>query len=184
LVGGPFRLTPQEKLRRFDDEIAPLLAPAYNLARWLTGSHEDAEDVVQEAFLRAFSSLDTFRGEAPKPWLLTIVRNVTFTRMARRRNPSTPVADESAIALAADPSLGPEALALASCDRDRVRGALQEIAPEFREALVLRELEGLSYKEIASITGVAMGTVMSRLSRGREWLKRLLVTHGKEAAGQ
>jgi RNA polymerase sigma-70 factor (ECF subfamily) len=82
---------------------------------------------------------------------------------------------------AAENSPGPEALALAASDRERVRAALQELAPEFREALVLRELEGLSYKEISAITGAPMGTVMSRLSRGREWLKRLLSPSGKEA---
>lgn len=82
---------------------------------------------------------------------------------------------------AAETSPGPEALALAASDRERVRRALQELAPEFREALVLRELEGLSYKEIAAITGAPMGTVMSRLSRGREWLKQLLSPRGKEA---
>jgi RNA polymerase sigma-70 factor (ECF subfamily) len=102
---------------------------------------------------------------------LTIVRNTAMTWLARRGNPAAPVADEDALARASEPSASPEALALAASDRDRVRAALQEIAPEFREALVLRELEGMSYKEIAAITGVPMGTVMSRLARGRECLK-------------
>lgn len=181
---GNFQLTPDQKLRRFHDEIEPLLGPAYNLARWLTGHHEDAEDVVQEAFLRAFSALETLRGAAPKPWLLTIVRNTAFTLLARRGNPAAPVIDEKAMATAAETSAGPETLALAAHDRDRVRAALEALSPEFREAVVLRELEGFSYKEIASITGVPMGTVMSRLSRGRDWLKQLLGTRDKEATGQ
>lgn len=136
---------------------------------------------MQEAFLRAFAALDNLRGSAAKPWLMAIVRNTTYTWMARRGNQNAPIPDEDAVARAAETSPGPEALALAACDRERVRGALQELAPEFREALVLRELEGLSYKEIAAITGTPMGTVMSRLSRGREWLKRLLSPSGKEA---
>ncbi len=92
--------------------------------------------------------------------------------------------DEKALATAAETSAGPETLALAAHDRDRVRAALEALSPEFREAVVLRELEGFSYKEIASITGVPMGTVMSRLSRGRDWLKQLLGTRGKEATEQ
>ncbi|MCU1235297.1 MAG: polymerase sigma factor [Candidatus Solibacter sp.] len=173
--GGTFVLTPQQKLRRFDDEIAPHLGAAYNLARWLTGSREDAEDVVQEAFLRAFSALGTLRGAA-KPWVLTIVRNTAITWRMRRGNPMAPVADEEAVGRACEPGAGPEALAVAAGDRERVRRALGEIGEEFREAIVLRELEGMSYKEIAEVTGVPMGTVMSRLSRGREWLKRRLTS--------
>jgi RNA polymerase sigma factor (sigma-70 family) len=174
-------LTSQQKVHRFEVEIAPHLGAAYNLARWLTGRHEDAEDVVQDAFLRAFSAIDTLRGETAKPWVLKIVRNTAMTWIMRRGNAATPVADEEAVERACEPSAGPEALVLAACDRERVRGALEEIAPEFREALVLRELEGLSYKEIAAITGAPIGTVMSRLARGREWLKRRLATPGKAA---
>jgi len=94
------------------------------------------------------------------------------------------VADQEAVELAMEAGPGPEALALAACDREQLRAAMRELAPEFREALVLRELEGLSYREIASITGVPMGTVMSRLARGRDWLRRLLRTPGREAAGR
>ena len=164
-------MTPQHKLHRFDDEIAPHLAPAYNLARWLTGSREDAEDIVQEAFLRAFSALDSLRGTS-KPWLLAIVRNTAMTWLSRR--PKKVVADGDAVDRAVCGAAGPEALAVAASDRKRLRAALESLAPEFREALVLRELEGLSYKEIAETTGVPVGTVMSRLSRGRDALKRRL----------
>jgi RNA polymerase sigma factor (sigma-70 family) len=174
-------LTSQQKVHRFEVEIAPHLGAAYNLARGLTGRHEDAEDVVQDAFLRAFSAIDTLRGETAKPWVLKIVRNTAMTWLTRRGNAAAPVADEEAIERACEPSAGPEAQVLAACDRELVCGALEEIAPEFREALVLRELEGLSYKEIAAITGAPIGTVMSRLARGREWLKRRLATPGKAA---
>jgi RNA polymerase sigma-70 factor (ECF subfamily) len=92
--------------------------------------------------------------------------------------------DETELAQITEPGANPEALAMAASDRERVRGALAELPEEFREALVLREMEGFSYREIASITGIPMGTVMSRLSRGREWLKRLLVAPRKEAAGE
>jgi RNA polymerase sigma-70 factor (ECF subfamily) len=174
-------LTTQQKVHRFEVEIAPHLGAAYNLARWLTGRHEDAEDVVQDALLRAFSAIETLRGETAKPWVLKIVRNTALTWMTRRGNRGAPVADEEAVERACEPSAGPEELVLAACDRERVREALEEIGPEFREALVLRELEGLSYKEIAAITGAPLGTVMSRLARGREWLKRRLATPGKAA---
>jgi RNA polymerase sigma-70 factor (ECF subfamily) len=117
------RLTAQQKLRRFDDEIAPHLAAAYNLARWLTGTHQDAEDIVQEAFLRAYAALDTLRGAA-KPWLLTIVRNSAMTWMARKGHPSTPRLDEDELARATEPGADPEALGVAARDRDRLREAL------------------------------------------------------------
>lgn len=146
------------------------------------GSHADAEDVVQEAFLRAFAALETLRGSA-RPWLLTIVRNTALTCLSRRGH-SSRVADEAELAQVREPSAGPEALAMAASDRERVRGALAELPAEFREALVLREMEGFSYREIASITGIPLGTVMSRLSRGREWLKRLLMAPQKEVAGR
>jgi RNA polymerase sigma-70 factor (ECF subfamily) len=182
-VGSPGQeygkeLTSQQKVHRFEVEIAPHLGAAYNLARWLTGRHEDAEDVVQDAFLRAFSAIETLRGETAKPWVLKIVRNTAMTWMTRRGNPGAPVADEEAVERACEPSAGPEALVLAACDRERVRGALEEIAPEFREALVLRELEGLSYKEIAEVAEVPIGTIMSRLARARKQLQEFLNRKG------
>ena len=169
-------LTSQEKLRRFEEQISPHLKSAYNLAKWLTGSHEDAEDVVQEAFLRAFSAFESFRGEHAKPWLLTIVRNASLTWLKRNRNAGATIGFEEAPVDPSERSPDPEELLLMSCDREQVRRALEQLPSDFREAVVLREMEGLSYKEIATTIGVPLGTVMSRLSRGRDWLKRTLTT--------
>jgi RNA polymerase sigma-70 factor (ECF subfamily) len=169
-------LTSQEKLRRFEEQISPHLKSAYNLARWLTRSHEDAEDVVQEAFLRAFSAFESFRGEDAKPWLLTIVRNASLTWLKRNRNAGATIGFEEAPEDPSERSPDPEELLLISSDREQVRRALEQLPSDFREAVVLREMEGLSYKEISTTIGVPLGTVMSRLSRGRDWLKRILTT--------
>lgn len=167
-------LNSHEKLRRFEAEISPHLGPAYNLARWLMRNHEDAEDVVQEAFLRAFAAFESFRGIDGRPWLLAIVRNTAMTQLSRNRGGSQdPDFDNVArTASASDPD--PEAQLLASVGQDQLRDALGKLPDEFRETIVLRELEELSYKEIAAVTGVPMGTVMSRLARGREALRGLL----------
>ncbi len=162
--------------------MSPHLKSAYNLARWLTRNHEDAEDVVQEAFLRAFSALENLRGEDAKPWLLTIVRNTCMTWGKRNRNAAATIGLEEQVEDPSEPSPDPEEALLISCDREQVRKALEQLPSDFREAIVLRELEGLSYKEIATTVGVPLGTVMSRLSRGREWLRRLLSSPRKEPA--
>jgi len=174
-------LTSQEKLRRFEEQISPHLKSAYNLAKWLTRSHEDAEDVVQEAFLRAFSAFDGFRGEDAQPqnakakaWLLTIVRNTSMTWLKRNRNAGSTLGFEEALDDPRERSADPEEILLISCDREQVRRALEQLPPDFREAIVLREMEGLSYREISATVGVPLGTVMSRLSRGRDWLRRIL----------
>src|ERR1700722_3249127 len=164
----------REKLRRFEEQISPHLKSAYNLAKWLTRSHEDAEDVVQEAFLRAFSAFDSLRGEDAKPWLLTIVRNTSMTWLKRNRNAGAAIGLEETLEDPIERSPDPEERLLISCDRQQVRQALEQLPSEFREAVVLREMEGLSYKEISASIGVPIGTVMSRLSRGRDWLKRIL----------
>jgi RNA polymerase sigma-70 factor, ECF subfamily len=167
-------VTSQERLVRFEQQISPHLKSAYNLARWLTGSHEDAEDVVQEAFLRAFSAFENLRSDDGKPWLLAIVRNTCLTWMKRNRTTSAMVGLDEQVEDRSEPSPDPEEILLISLNREEVRRALEQLPSEFREAIVLRELEGLSYKEIASTVGVPLGTVMSRLSRGREWLRRIL----------
>jgi RNA polymerase sigma factor (sigma-70 family) len=174
----------QEKVRRFEAVMSPHLGAAYNLALWLTRRPPDAEDVVQEAFLRAFSSFESFHGDQPKPWLLTIVRNTSFTWLKRAHGSQMVDSETPAYENAPEPAPGPEARLLATCDRDRVRAALEKLPPDFREAIVLRELEGLSYREISTTCGVPLGTVMSRLSRGREWLKRLLTTPATEVAAR
>jgi RNA polymerase sigma factor (sigma-70 family) len=166
----------QEKLRRFEQQVSPHLKAAYNLAKWLTRSHEDAEDVVQEAFLRAFAAFESLRNEDAKPWLLTIVRNTSMTWLKRNRNAGATVGLEESLADPIERSPDPEERLLISCDRDQVTQALAQLPLEFREAIVLREMEGLSYKEISAAIGVPLGTVMSRLSRGRDWLRRILST--------
>jgi len=169
-------LTSQEKLRRFEEQVSPNLKSAYNLAKWLTRSHEDAEDIVQEAFLRAFSAFESFRGQDAKPWLLTIVRNTSMTWLKRNRNAGATIGLEEALEDPVERSPDPEEGLLISCDRQQVRQALEQLPLDFREAVILREMEGLSYKEISATVGVPIGTVMSRLSRGRDWLRRILLT--------
>jgi RNA polymerase sigma-70 factor (ECF subfamily) len=174
-------LTSAEKLRRFEGQISPHLKSAYNLARWLTRSHEDAEDVVQEAFLRAFSAFEGFRGEEANPqnakaWLLTIVRNTSLTWLKRNRNAGATIAFEEALEEPSERSPDPEERLLISCDREQVKQALEQLPSDFREAVVLREMEGLSYREISATIGIPLGTVMSRLSRGRDWLRRILAS--------
>jgi RNA polymerase sigma factor (sigma-70 family) len=166
----------EEKLRRFEEQVSPHLKSAYNLAKWLTRNHEDAEDVVQEAFLKAFSAFESLRGEDAKPWLLAIVRNTSMTWLKRNRNAGATIGFEESLEDPIERSPDPEERLLISCDRQQVRQALEQLPSEFREAVVLREMEGLSYKEISATIGVPLGTVMSRLSRGRDWLKRLLST--------
>jgi len=154
----------------------PHLGASYNLARWLTRNEHDAEDLVQEAFLRAFRSFEGYRGGDPRAWLLRIVRNSCYTWLQQRRGGSadaTAAADPTEVA--DDPAAGPEAQVIRDADGRLVRRALEELAVEFREALVLRELEGLSYKEIADVAGVPIGTVMSRLARGRKQLQQALL---------
>jgi RNA polymerase sigma factor (sigma-70 family) len=189
---GSAGLTSQEKLRRFEEQISPHLKSAYNLAKWLTRSHEDAEDVVQEAFLRAFSAFESYRGDDGQPqnakaWLLTIVRNTSMTWLKRNRNAAATLGFEETLDDPRERSADPEEILLISCDREEVRQALEQLPSDFREAIVLREMEGLSYREISATIGVPLGTVMSRLSRGRDWLRRILSTprplKPKEGAG-
>ena len=149
----------------------------------MTGSHEDAEDVVQEAFLRAFSAFENLRSEDGKAWLLKIVRNTSLTWMKRNRATPAMLWLDDQLDDPSEPSPDPEEMMLISFDREQVRTALGQLPAEFREAIVLRELEGLSYKEIAGTVGVPLGTVMSRLSRGREWLRRIL-SSAQEAVKQ
>jgi RNA polymerase sigma factor (sigma-70 family) len=185
-------LTPQEKLRRFEEQISPHLKSAYNLAKWLTRSHEDAEDVVQDASLRAFSAFESYRGDDAQPqnakaWLLTIVRNTSMTWLKRNRNAGATLAFEETLDDPRERSPDPEEILLISCDREEVRQAVEQLPWEFREVIVLREMEGLSYREISATIGVPLGTVMSRLSRGRDWLRRILSApkrlNPKEGAG-
>ncbi len=165
------------KLASFEDAVLPHLAAAYNLARWLARNDHDAEDLVQEAYLRAFKSFDAFRGGDGRAWLLTIVRNTCYTWLKQnRREEFREVFDEEIHTIENDSS-NPEALMLETADAQLLEEALEELPLEFREVIILREIEGMSYKEIAQMAGVPVGTVMSRLARARERLERRLI-HG------
>ena len=143
---------------------------AYNLARWLTGNDHDAQDVAQEALLRAFKFFDGFRGDNARAWLLTIVRNSFYNWLQKNRRPEiTSHLDETVDEVAL-----PETAETFSADADAVRHAIAGLPVEFREAVVLREMEGFSYKEIADLAGVPIGTVMSRLARARKLLQKQL----------
>jgi len=156
----------QEELTAFDQAVLPHLEAAYNLARWLTRNDQDAQDVVQEASLRAFKYWKGFSGRDCRSWLLAIVRN-TFYSWIRQRSVQ-PELTETGEFDDVDDGPNPENLLLQNADRDTLKAALDDLPAEFREAIVLREMEGMSYKEIADIASVPIGTVMSRLARARK----------------
>jgi RNA polymerase sigma-70 factor, ECF subfamily len=174
--------------RRFELLALPHLDAAYNLARWLAGNAADAEDVVQEAYLRAFRYFDSFNGGNMRVWLLTIVRNsfVTWARENRSGRlvfaPEAPVAEENEEIMWATPQRDPETLLLARIDAATLDRLMGQLSAEYREVLVLREVEDLSYREIATVAGVPIGTVMSRLARARLALRRLWLAAGAEGA--
>ena len=155
---------------RFEQQVLPHIDAAYNLARWLTRNDHDAEDVVQEAMLRAYRFFGGLRG-APRPWLLAIVRNACFTWLRNNRPAELTAPDERE---QESDSPGPEAVVATELNRQRVNDAIAALPVTFREVLVLRELEDLSYRDIARIAEVPIGTVMSRLARGRRLLAESL----------
>jgi len=167
----------QTKLASFEEAVLPHLNAAYNLAHWLTRNDTDAEDVVQEAYPRAFKFFGGFHGTEGRSWLLVIVRNTCYTWMQHNRSPElcVPLDDETDEIESTD--LDPESLLLQRADTLLVRRALEELPIEFREVLVFRELEEMSYKEIAIITELPLGTVMSRLARARKRLQLALSSH-------
>jgi RNA polymerase sigma factor (sigma-70 family) len=169
-----------QRLERFDQAVLPHLGAAFNLARWLTRNDHDAEDVVQEAYARAYQFFDGFHGADGRAWLLRIVRNTCYNWLEKNRPREPTVAFDETKHSAERKETGPEALLVANENREMLRRALEELPPEFRETLVLRELEGLSYKEIAAVTGVPVGTVMSRLARARERLQECLAALQRE----
>jgi RNA polymerase sigma-70 factor (ECF subfamily) len=178
-------LTNYSQREQFEQLVLPHMDAAYNLARWLVRNPHDAEDLAQEAMTRAIKFFSGFRGGDPRAWLLTIVRNSCFTWLGRNRAKDLAEFDEEAhspgISSSADqssiqmPPSNPETMAIAQAESVRVRRALEELPVIFREAVVMRELEGMSYKEIADVTSVSIGTVMSRLARGRDRLRAILV---------
>lgn len=155
----------------FDDVVLVHLDAAYNLARWLTRSEHDAQDVVQDACIRAMRAFESFHGGDARAWLLTIVRNVALTLLRTRKKPEA--LDETLYEPQSE-GCDPQEILLRAADAERVREAIELLHVELRTVIVLREMEGLSYKEIAGVTGVPIGTVMSRLSRGRQRLAEFL----------
>ncbi len=165
----------------FDRVVLPHLDAAYNLARWMTRNGQDAEDVVQEAFLRALRFFDGFHGANARAWLLAIVRNTCYDWLKRHRPAEAPASFDEEVHGPVDPAPTPEDLVIKQVERHRLREALEALPVAWREILVLREFEGLSYKEIADVAGIRIGTVMSRLARARSGLQRqLAVDRGKE----
>lgn len=156
----------------FEEAVMPHLDAAYNLARWLMRNEDDAQDMVQEAYLRALRFFGGFHGTDAKAWLLTIVRNTCYTSLKRNKSADL-LADFEEVVLTKEANEpDPEAMHLLKVRAQLVNEAIEKLPIEFREVVILRELEELSYKEIAEITAIPIGTVMSRLSRAR---KRLLV---------
>ena len=161
-------------LPAFERLLLPHLSAAYNLARWLTGDNQNAEDLVQEAYLRAWKSFDSFTGSDGRAWLFSIVRNTCYSWL-RRNGPGKldDVFDEE-IHSDENETLNPETVLLQNQDRQLLREAVEELPLEFREVLIMRELEGLSYREIADAAALPVGTVMSRLARARKRLQMRL----------
>lgn len=171
-------MTEENPSRRFSEAALPHLDAAFNLARWISRNDHDAQDIVQEAYLRAFRAFGTFRGGSAKPWLLAIVRNTSYTWLSRHRRAELEVAYDDDIHGGEESPTGntddgnPEAIVARAQDARIVNAVLAELPVGYREVLVLRDIEELSYKEIAQVAGLPIGTVMSRLARGR----RLFVT--------
>jgi RNA polymerase sigma factor (sigma-70 family) len=180
-------LPDKDARRRFEQTVLPHLDAAYNLARWLSRSDEEARDIVQEAFLRAYRFFGSFHGEEARPWLLAIVRN-TFLTLHHQQS-QMPAEEFSEELHSFEPGIAdvgmqmpqnPEEALLAQADREAVNRAMEGLPLEFREIMVMRELNGLSYKEIALIADIPIGTVMSRLARGRKLLEEALAAYVKE----
>jgi RNA polymerase sigma-70 factor (ECF subfamily) len=178
---APEALSPQDT-ERFNQLVLPHLDSAFNLARWLVRNRTDAQDVTQDAMLRAYRFFGGFHGGDARAWLLQIVRNTCFSWMEKNRRPQPEAEFNEEVHV--PNRITPEALAIASNNRDRLARALETLPPRFREVLVLRELEGCSYKEIAAITSIPIGTVMSALSRARQQLQVALTSPAREEAAR
>ena len=182
-------LNSEDDQARFARVVLPHLADAYALARWLTGDRADAEDVVQEACLRAFRGIGGFAGVNARAWVLTIVRHAAYTWLGKNRSASLVMVDDleaveqkrsSAGAAFEQPPQTPEAELIAKADARRLEAAIAELPVPFRETLVLRDVQGLDYREISEVTKVPIGTVMSRLARAR---RRLIERIGTDKPG-
>jgi len=170
----------EHELASFEAMMLPHMDAAHNLARWLLRNEQDAQDVVQEAYLRAFKSFGGFHGSNGRAWLLTIVRNTSYTLLKKNQAADFTTFDEE-IHVAGDESASPATILEHGEDAELIREAMDALPAEFREILALRHQEGLSYKEIADIAQIPPGTVMSRLARARGKLKEYLAAHiGKD----
>ncbi|MGA7622691.1 MAG: sigma-70 family RNA polymerase sigma factor [Candidatus Acidiferrales bacterium] len=163
-------------LSRFEETALPHLDAAHNLARWLTGNPQDAQDIVQEAYLRAFRFFPGFRGGDARAWLMKIVRNTCYSWLHANRPLQEAMEFDENLFPADYHALNPEEVALQNDNAALLRQALQNLPTSFREVLILREIEGMSYKEIADITGMPAGSVMSSLSRARGRLRQTLTS--------
>jgi RNA polymerase sigma-70 factor (ECF subfamily) len=169
------------ELASFEETMLPHLDAAHNLARWLLRNEQDAQDVVQEAYLRAFKSFSGFHGSNGRAWLLTIVRNTSYTLLKKNRAVDLTTTFDEEIHAPGYESVSPATILEHSEDAELIREAVDELPAEFREILTLRHQEGLSYKEIADIAQIPPGTVMSRLARARAKLRECLAGRiGKE----
>jgi RNA polymerase sigma-70 factor (ECF subfamily) len=175
-------LREEEKRARFEQAVLPHLDAAYNLARWLTRRDHDAQDVVQEAYLRAYQFFDGFHGGDGRAWLLRIVRNTCYTWLERNRARQPLAVFDEEKHSETSPGVSAESLAQQKEAQRLIGDALDTLPPEYREVIVLRELEGLSYKEIAASAGIPLGTVMSRLARARERLHQCLAERMQKEA--
>jgi RNA polymerase sigma factor (sigma-70 family) len=164
----------KEELMSFEEAMLPHLDAAHNLAKWLLRNEQDAQDVVQEAYLRAFRSFSGFRGTNGRAWLLTIVRNTSYTLLKKSHAVDLTTPFDEEIHASGHESVSPAMILEHSEDAQLIKEAMDELPAEFREILVLRHQEGLSYKEIADIAQIPPGTVMSRLARARAKLKEYL----------
>lgn len=171
----------QEDLTSFEALMLPHLDAAHNLARWLLRNEQDAQDVVQEAYLRAFKSFGGFHGSNGRAWLLTIVRNTSYTLLKKNQAVDLTTTFDEELHASGQESVSPETILERSEDATLIKEAMDELPAEFREILTLRHQEGLSYKEIADVAQIPPGTVMSRLARARAKLKEYLAARiGKE----
>src|SRR5437762_10623344 len=171
----------EHELASFEAIMLPHMDAAHNLARWLLRNEQDAQDVVQEAFLRAFKSFGGFHGSNGRAWLLTIVRNTSYTLLKKNRTADLTTTFDEEIHASDDESISAATILERSEDAELIREAMDELPAEFREILTLRHQEDLSYKEIADIAQIPPGTVMSRLARARAKLKECLAARiGKE----
>src|SRR5258705_10799807 len=171
----------EHELASFEETMLPHMDAAHNLANWLLRNEEDAQDVVQDAYLRAFKSFGGFHGSNGRAWLLTIVRNTSYTLLKKNKAVALTTTFDERIHASGHESVSPATILEHAEDAELVKQAMDELPAEFREILALRHQEGLSYKEIADIAQIPLGTVMSRLARARDKLKECLAARiGKE----